>query len=273
MCILQEIKMALKTLFTIGSQKTGSDTLLIEVGGDYCSYAFLNQEAKLFNQIKYFSFDEWEAEESLVRILDQIREDRVEQVIVCSAYSQALLVPQRHFTNYSLLEIYAAPPQKNFHDGIERWQLVNAYGLPSAIYAIIEERFSPSQYLHVYTPVLKVNNGFGGADQIAICFTTQYFRVLVKKDNEIQLAQTYSYKTPLDVVYYLLKICYEFHMNQSQAVVVVSGFIDRDSALFLELHHYFLNLNFEQEPFYSLPENDNPHYYFTSLYNLAACVS
>ena len=219
------------------------------------------------------AFEEWEAEEKLGPILDQLREENQGQVIVCSAYSQALLLPQNYFNNYALLSIYESPSQKHFHDSIERWQLVNAYSLPSSIYEIVEERFSPSQYFHVYTTGLKVNNGFGAPDQIELCFTTQFFRVLVKKNNEIYLAQTYAYKTPLDVVYFLLKICYEFQMNQSLVVLVISGLVDQDSALYQELHHYFLNLNFTQEPLYVLPENEHPHYYFNSLYNLAACVS
>jgi hypothetical protein len=77
----------------------------------------------------------------------------------------------------------------------------------------------------------------------------------------------------LDVVYYLLKICYELNLDQSETYVVVSGLIDKDSALYNELHNYFLNLHFAQAPSYSLPQNEHPHYYFTSLYNLAACVS
>jgi len=96
---------------------------------------------------------------------------------------------------------------------------------------------------------------------------------MVKKNKQLQLAQAYSYKTPLDVVYYLLKICYEFGLDQSEVFVILSGLIDQDSAMYSELHSYFLNLYFAQPPPYSVPENEYPHHYFTSLYNLAACVS
>jgi hypothetical protein len=89
----------------------------------------------------------------------------------------------------------------------------------------------------------------------------------------VQLAQVYAYKTPLDVVYFLLKICYEFALDQSEVFLILSGLIDQDSAMYAELYNYFLNLHFAQAPLFSLPENDYPHHYFTSLYNLAACVS
>jgi hypothetical protein len=121
--------------------------------------------------------------------------------------------------------------------------------------------------------MLKIYNGFVAPDQIDIHFNTEYFIVLVKKNKQAQLVQTYSYKTPLDVVYYLLKICYEFQIKQPEVFVIVSGLIDKDSNMYTELHNYFLNLHFAQAPSYSIPENDHPHHYFTSLYNLAACVS
>jgi hypothetical protein len=111
------------------------------------------------------------------------------------------------------------------------------------------------------------------ADQIDLHFTTQDFRVLVKKDQHVLLAQTYQYKTPLDVVYYLLKISYEFDLDQSSTFLIVSGLIEKDSALYQELHNYFVQLHFAQATTYELPENSHPHYYFTSLYNLASCVS
>ena len=127
--------------------------------------------------------------------------------------------------------------------------------------------------MHAHTPSIKVFNGFISVDQIDIHFSTQYFRVLVKKEKQIQLAQTYLYKNPLDVVYYLLKICYEFALDQTVVAIIVSGLIDKDSAMYTELHNYFLNIDFAQAPSYSIPENDYPLHYFTSLYNLAACVS
>ena len=102
---------------------------------------------------------------------------------------------------------------------------------------------------------------------------TQQFRVLVKKDHQVHLAQTYSYKSPLDVVYFLLKICYEFKLDQSSVFVILSGLIEKDSAMYRELHSYFVNLHFAEATSYELPQNELPHHYFTSLYNLAACAS
>jgi hypothetical protein len=264
----------LKTVFTIGNTDADCDTLLLEIGEDYCCTALLNQGERTFYSIRYITYDEVEAEKSLPVFLEELSTN-YERIFVCSAFSQSLLIPNQYTVNqYSLFNaIYDVPFQKQFTDAIPEWQMVAAYSIPSSVLKLITERFYPIQFLHVYTPILKVYNGFTASDQIDIHFSPKLFRIVVKKDKQVQLAQTYSYKTPLDVVYYLLKICYEFGLNQSEVFVIISGLIDEDSALYSELHNYFLNIHFAQPPSYSVPENEYPHHYFTSLYNLAACVS
>lgn len=268
-------KIVLKTVFTIGNEITGCDTLLFEIGAEYCCYAFLKGPEKTFQKISYVTYNEIDADKELAEILEEVKNAACEKVVVCSAFPQAFLTPKQGYQNDFILlnVIYDSPFLKYLKDDISEWQMNITYAMPSPIFHLIKEKFRFAEFIHVQTPVLKIFNGVEAADQITIHFSTQNFRVLVKKNKQIQLAQTYAYKTPLDVTYYLLKICYEFQMEQSQVHLVISGLIDQDSALYNELHNYFLNLHFAQPPLYALPENDYPHHYFSSLYNLAACVS
>jgi Protein of unknown function (DUF3822) len=269
---LQKIKL-LKTVFTIGATNEDSDTLLLEIGGDYCCSALLKHKERSFQSIRYITYGELEAEKSLGSFLEELN-NNYEKVLVCSAFHQSLLIPESFHGHPSLFHaLYDTPLQKKLTADISERQMNAAYSIPASIFNLITEKFSSAQFLHVYTPALKIGNGFAATDQIDIHFSTRHFRVLLKKDRQVQLAQIYSYKTPLDVVYFLLKICYEFGLNQSKVVVILSGLIDEDSAMYTELHNYFLNLHFTQAPSYSVPENSYPHHYFTSLYNLAACVS
>jgi hypothetical protein len=262
----------LKTLFSIGEPCDDADALLFEIGDDHCCYALVKDDR--FCEVRYFGFDALEAETVLGGILDGIKVQPA-KVVIGSAFAQALLVPQQLFKNdfsFSKL-VFDLQDQQNLHDNISEWQMVTAYSMPAHIYKQLQGRFTDAQFCHVYTPSLKFYNGFVAEDQVDIHFSVQQFRVVVKKDNVVQLAQTYAYKTPLDVVYFLLKICYEFGLDQSHLFVIVSGLIDKDSSMYHELHHYFLNLHFSGPPSFEMPESNHPHYYFTSLYNLAACAS
>lgn len=268
-------KQILKTVFSIGNHDEGADALLLEIGEDYCCYAMLATNLKSFQLIRYISFDQFESESKIGEILNELAEKEFRKVVICSAYAQALLVPQKIFKQNDRFEsvIYNTPGHSQFSDDVNEWQIVTSYSIPTILHNRILNKFSSAIFFHAYTPALKIYNGFVAADQVDIHFTTQNFRVLVKKEQQVHLAQTYSYKTPLDVVYYLLKICYEFGLEQSEVFLIVSGLIDQDSSMYNELHNYFLNIHFAQAPSYLLPENEHPHYYFTSLYNLAACVS
>jgi len=265
----------LKTVFKIGNGNTGCDILLLEIGEGYCCHALLKGNERTFQQIQYITFDEVEAEEKLVEIITELKKENCEEVIVCSSFPQSLLTPkQGHKNDYILLNVlHDSPSQKFLKDEIQEWQMCVTYAIPLAIFKSIKEKFRFAEFMHVYTPSIKVFNGFISPNQIDISFGTHQFRVLVKKEKHVQLAQTYSYKSPLDVVYYLLKICYEFGLQQSDVSVIVSGLIDEDSAMYKELHNYFSDLHFAQAPSYTVPENEYPQHYFTSLYNLAACVS
>jgi hypothetical protein len=258
----------------MGDHQSETDSLLIQVGADHCCYAFYDPSNRSFSQVSFISFEGIEAEEELPAVMARIRGD-FKEVLVCAAFPEALLVPQKFAAAAeSLCRVtYDDTARVPLKDSLPEWQMITAYSLPLHLHKLLKERFASANFFHAYTPALKVGNGFVNEDQIDIYFTTRYFRVLVKQDHQLVLAQTYSYKTPLDVVYYLLKICYEFGMEQSRTHVILSGLIDRESALYEELHHYFLNLNFVFDQGYKLPDTEYPHYYFTILYYLASCVS
>ncbi|GAA4734012.1 hypothetical protein GCM10023229_10170 [Flavisolibacter ginsenosidimutans] len=266
-----------KTLFnTEPVREIGSEhALLLEAGNDFCCYVYWHKADNKIDGLKYLSFDETETERRLLEIINELQNKRVGNAVVCAAFSQALLVPNKFFKqDYSMLDaVYSQAGQTYFHDAIPEWQLVNAYSVPAGFNQAVQSAFTSVQFLHAYTPTIKIYNGYIADNQLLVHFTTQHFRVLLKKDSAVHLAQTYAYKTPLDVVYYLLKVCYEFGMAQQNVYLILSGLIEKDSNLVTELQQYFINLHFANPPEISLSDDTYPHHFFTSLFNLAACVS
>lgn len=266
----------MKTLFEIGSVTAAGKehTLLFEVGKDYCSHAYLHKPTHKIDYLQLSTFDEFTLDENVAGMIQNLKTTAVESVVVCSAFPQALLFPHKYFSNdFSALDlVYEQPAQEYFKDRIAEWQIVNMYSLPQAICLPFQQNFSTVQYVHAYTPTIKIYNGYVADNQLMVHFTEQYFRVLLKKDMAIHLAQTYFYKTPLDVIYYLLKICYEFELSQQEVFLILSGHVEKESNLFSDLQQYFTHIHFAQQPEISLPQSSYPHYFFTSIYNLAACV-
>jgi hypothetical protein len=108
-----------------------------------------------------------------------------------------------------------------------------------------------------------------------IDFKQDEISVIILNESKLLLAQTFSYTTPEDVLYYLLKCCQQLGLSQQQVKVYLSGLIEKDSAIYRELYKYFIDLEFETL------RNDiklaeelkvHPEHYFSSISKLASCV-
>ena len=95
-------------------------------------------------------------------------------------------------------------------------------------------------------------------NSIGAFFIHNTVRVAVHQRGALLLQQQYTFDAALDVVYYLLKICAEFGFSQQATGLTVSGFIASDSALYQELHQYFLNINFSHPEPVSIGDSQLP---------------
>lgn len=268
-------KKLVKTVFEIEAAEAGdqSANLYMQIGSDHCLYAFLNDGDNKIQKLVYKELDATHFNAG--ELLAGLDEHNINKTVVASAFPQALLVPQRYFreNDSSYLDVlYDLPAQKYLHDRINEWQVVTVYSMPQLIFDSLNSRFSNVQFFHSYTAAIKAGH-HSAQPHLMVNFTSENFSVLLKNNQQLQLLQTYSYKTPLDVVYYLLKICYEFSIPQTEVQLLVSGFLEKNSALFTELRNYFLNVDFEPAPEGHLPAGEYPHHYFTALYNLLLCAS
>ena len=120
------------------------DILLLEIGEDFCCYALLRGEERSFQQINYFTFEQAEATEKLATILNDVMKENCGKIIVCSAFFQSLLIPNKYSQHrQSLLSaVYDLPSQQFFSDSIPEWQLIAAYSMPQSVYNLIRERFT-----------------------------------------------------------------------------------------------------------------------------------
>jgi len=113
------------------------------------------------------------------------------------------------------------------------------------------------------------------ADHIVIDFSTDEFSFIIINESKLQIAQTLSYSSPEDILYYLLKACNEFSLSRGEIQLYVSGLIEKDSQLFKELYQYFLNTKFRESTWktHGAEENGYPAHFFTSLNDVARCAS
>lgn len=263
----------MKTLFDTGAENNAARTLVAEIGPDRLVCGWLDRKDKRFARICYKELDLFESPSAVRNELSFAKND-FDEVVIGSGFPEMLLVPQKFRDSIEAIFRATYPDRANVHiDDISEWQMHTAYQFPPMYSGWLHADFPKASYRHLVTAALKTYNGFVSGDQVELQFSTRHFGLIVKKENSVHLAQIYPYKTPLDVVYFLLKVCQELELDQSTLQLVITGLIERGSALLIEINHYFLNIQFSTSQTFSVPETDLPGYYFTSLHNLATCAS
>ncbi len=247
--------------------------LLCEWGDDYCCFAAYDLKTKTLQNLRYINYDRMT---DIIgdNILNEIKKGiDYEKVFFCSCFSQAILIPAKTYKqdNRLLESLYNDKNTVALRDVIPEWEMIINYQFPSFLYKKILAAFPQASFTHIYTPSIKIYNGYAAESQVAVYITPANFRVIAKNKGQVQLVQTYKYHVPLDVVYYLIKIIQEIDLPKDDTFIILSGLIDQDSALYKELHQYFFNVHFALPPNISLLNNELPQHFFTSMYNLAAC--
>lgn len=261
----------MKTLFQFGDQNKNVNTVLCEWGRQHCCLAGFDSKANQLSWLTYNTYDQLD-ETSIQAIITEVESSGT--ILVASAFPESIFTPLGYNGEEVLQSLYN--PEKSvvaLSDSINEWQVKNHYLLPKAIHNAVNHKFSNVSYINFFTAALKGYNDITASDQIAVHFSPNQFSVLVKKGGQLQLAQLYSYQSPLDVVYYLMKIIEEFNLSKEETVLIISGLIEESSDLYRELYQYFLNIQFASSSMASIEGDTYPSHFFTSIYNLAACVS
>ncbi|MCW3119156.1 MAG: hypothetical protein JWM28_3238 [Chitinophagaceae bacterium] len=203
------------------------------------------------------------------------------EVLINYSFPQSVTVPSK-FYNYGdgkkMLQLMHGDEEGEavLAEHLPEWQLYNVYEVPKPVYGWISRRFHSGKYWHSYTSSLNNFLADAGSDSFLVDFKTGQFSVIVIKAGKFQLAQTFAYTEPADVLYYLLKICNEFSVSQKEVKLVLSGFLEKQSTLYRELYNYFVRVSFQQIPdFIKLSGSfeEYPAYFFSSLFKLATCAS
>ena len=273
----------MKQVFSITSPNVTDSTskvLALRVGEKHFGFSISSLPVDELFQLAWYTGEQMD-ENSLREIYLSHPELKqgFDKVLICYDHPQSVLVPQNHFKQEDapllLQTMYGANSgDKVIAEAISNWQLYNVYAIPDEIDKWLGQHFAAGTVAHTYTVGLKQVEVTDFEGSFAIDFRSDDFSLIVTRANKLMMAQTFSYETPADVIYYLLDTCREFSFTQETVRVAISGLIDQQSGLYRELYNYFLHLRF-REPVWQLPAAEQPYpgHFFTSLNDLAKCAS
>lgn len=266
-----------------GNGYKGDQVLSLRIGEKHLGFAIstgLEQASnELLHLVWYAGEQSWNHElEELYAAHPELKA-KFSKILVAYDHPQSVLVPPASFTGNDRLLLEMMYGINGSHSiiaqDISGWQLKNIFAVPTEVKEWATRHFPEGHYYHCYSIGIRLIDNTATEGSLLVDFRNNDFVVVASKGNRLLMAQTFSYTTPDDVLYYLVKVCSEFGFTQQQVKMAVTGLIEKESNLYRELVQYFLNIRF-REPSWILPvkEDDNfPSHFFTSLNDLALCES
>jgi hypothetical protein len=275
----------MKAVFKIGSSEElnpSQAVLLMEVGEMHCCFAIVDFANQMMVQLGYYTADEKDNGDVLEKILESNAElkQSFRQTIIGYYLPESILIPSKFYhyeeTQAMLQAIHEKGQYIVVSESIADWQMYNAYHVPTTIHEFLSRWYSTGNFWHVYSVILKSGIEQSEGGNLLVDFKTDTFSVVAIKNNSLLLAQIFSYTKSEDVLYWLLKICNQFSLSQNEVKLVLSGLIDKQSAVFKELYQYFINIEFatiDNDIQLSGDFDEYPIHFFSSLFKLASCAS
>jgi hypothetical protein len=202
------------------------------------------------------------------------------QVLVSYDHPESSMVPEKYYKQHDagllLKTLYGLHAETSvMSDPLGRWQLYNVYAVPKEVHERMIRKFAFGSYWHEYTIGIKSMGNHNNGGHLRLDFRKEDFTVILIKGNHFLLARTYTYSTPADVIYYLLKICRQFGLSQQELLIELSGLVDQQSAMYRDLFQYFLNVSFRDATWTNNGSGAtvDPAHFFTSLNDLSRCAS
>lgn len=255
---------------------TANTVLLCELSQYHICLSLADAVSKKITQLSYYELRNLPEPQKLSDVLqaENIDMNTVSRVVVSNACKEIVIVPESYFTEENARRFYTTlhghKTEMIFFDDVPEYKLVLAHAVPQVIIEILKSS-KGTEAMHLLSCQLSCGTDRESGEQITVHFTSKEFYIVAVKEEQLKGAQTYFYTAPLDVVYYLLAICREYGFSQNTTNVTLSGLISEDSAMYKELYQYFSNIHF-RKPVSGMLRSEYPHHFFSSMYNLAACV-
>jgi hypothetical protein len=257
----------------------GEETLVFNLGKKYCCFAVSSTVGKQLYELAYYTTDE--VNESMLNQLMTLHPElrqSFKKVLVNYDQAQIILLPASKFKNENaLLLLHAMYSVGNrstvLTEPVKENEAYAVYAVPEAIHNWVLTNYPTAVYGHSYRSGIKTIPNENVTGCIRADFGTEQFSVIVSKGDQLFLVQTFPYSTPDDVMYYLLKTCQQFSLSALEVKLVLSGLIEKQSALFHELYQYFINIEFKNADWTVNEDNEYPLHFFASLNEFIQCES
>ncbi len=254
------------------------ELLSLRIGERHCSYAISDQGAGQLRELGYYTMEGMEINPVATLFASQPHlNEPYFKVLAAYDFPQSAMVPHALFdkdhAEKLLNNLYGVNGSSLvITEPVKDWGMYNVYAVPRVMHQWMKSRFHAGHYWHQYSIGLRQAKAGEPGGHLLVDLRSDDFLLMAAAGGKLLLSQTFVYSTPEDVLFYLLKTCQQFGLSQRDVKLELSGLIEKNSALYKELYQYFLHVSF-RDAAWTMADSEYPAHYFTSLNDLARCVS
>jgi hypothetical protein len=261
-----------------------ADTLFMEIGNSQIACMVKGGITQQVEAFELFELDknmtDWSDIFFELKNLSNILSRSYKETHCYYNFQEALLIPENKFSISAaedfLALIYGESTRDDVkHDTITTGDyMVNAYRVKKSLQEWVGRQFILYQPHHIYTKILA--DLFAGEIPATPVLKVQIYAdhmiVAVTNHGKLQLIQSFSYQSEEDILYYLMNILRQFHMDAGNAHIDISGRIQPNAVLYQQLNQLFGQMSVETinpADAAAFTHPDYPLHFFTPFYKLA----
>ncbi len=195
-------------------------------------------------------------------------------------FQEAVIIPESKFSISAAEDFLSLIYGENTRDEIKHDtiatgdQMVNAYRIKKSLQEWVGRQFILYQPHHIYTKILA--DLFAGEISVTPILKIQiyasHFIATVTQNGKLLLIQSFQYQSADDILYYVMNILKQFHINAADAHIDICGMIQPDSILYQQLNQMFGQMSVETinpADAAAFIHPDYPLHFFTPFFKLA----
>ena len=260
-----------------------TDQLAIEIGSDQFVCMVKNASTNEIDAIEFFQIDQSKLDWS--DILFEIKQNSkilgpsYSNTSIFYNFEEALVLPIAKMSataseDYLSLIFGEDERTDTKFDSINTTlPTVTVYRIKKSLTELLNRNFLLFKTQHIYTNILNdlLNRENLPSVFLKLIVYQNHFIVVLVKDNELQLIQSYNFTNSDDILYFIINIANQTGLSPLQAKLEVSGLVDLHTDLLEQLKKSFGIVSFDlisnQESIKVNPSNYSP-YFLTPFFKL-----
>ncbi|MBA4197444.1 MAG: hypothetical protein C0459_07810 [Chitinophaga sp.] len=262
-----------------------SDELIVNIGNTYVAMIVRlagRQDASAFELFEFDKAgDNWYQIFYAVRTQSKILDRSYNNTKVFYNIPENVLVPADKFSanaaeNYLSMVHGDNINEAILHDVVDATPaMVNVYRIKRVLFEMVRTNFMMVESKHLYSKILENTIGgynFQTGNLLKVQFYNKCLLLLLLKNGQLQLIQSYPCASQDDMLYYILSIVQQYGVQPEEIKIELSGQLDTRTQYYDYLRKMFSNIHFEtvapEKLMKELQEN-YPAHYLSTYFNLA----